>query len=320
MTENPILRAGSTDPALTELQEHLLRLGLLRRHTPGAYCPETERAVRALQIMRGLRVDGITGPQTWAAFQESGHTLGDRLLSVRSPYLRGDDVLELQLRLDRLGFRVGRVDGILGPDTAAAIREFQRNSGIAVDAICGPDTLASINRFQHLAGGRISEISELEEFHTCAEHGVRVCIALPPVISETVLDRIDLGRHAIVNHVGIDSDYAGDHDVALAANKQADETDLFLGLRQADVETSTLAYFELGDARSAVGRALAEAVQYLLPVVEIQGMSGPLLRETRMPALLLEYPTGAPLEAQVLILNGIFAAIDESFRSPTPSN
>lgn len=317
MTEYPVLRAGSTDPFLAELQEHLLRLGLLRQHTPGVYCPETERAVRATQIMRGLRVDGVTGPQTWAAFHESGRSLGDRLLALRSPFLRGDDVLELQLRLDRLGFRVGRVDGILGPDTAAAIREFQRNSGIAVDAICGPDTIASINRFQHLAGGRISEISELEGFHECATRGIRLSLALPPAVRHAVIAQLEPGRHMIASQLDIDDEAAGDHMVATAANDLAGETDLFLGLRHAEVDVPTLAYFELGDARSAVGRAIAEGVQYLRPEIEIQGMSGPLLRETRMPALLLECPASADLEDQLPIVNCVFSAIDESFRSPS---
>ena len=39
-----------------------------------------EHAVREFQEQRGLRVDGICGPETWGALIESGFRLGDRLL------------------------------------------------------------------------------------------------------------------------------------------------------------------------------------------------------------------------------------------------
>ena len=60
--------------------------------------------------------------------------------------LRGDDVADLQTRLGDLGFFADRVDGILGPQTAAAITDFQRNSGLTADGICGPDTVAALHR------------------------------------------------------------------------------------------------------------------------------------------------------------------------------
>ena len=51
--------------------------------------------------------------------------------------LRGDDVAELQQRLSALGFDTGRVDGIFGDLTSAALGEFQRNVGLPVDGIAG---------------------------------------------------------------------------------------------------------------------------------------------------------------------------------------
>ena len=55
--------------------------------------------------------------------------------------LRGDDVSELQSRLNSLGFDAGNVDGILGPDTRAAVADFQHNRGMAEDEIAGPTTV-----------------------------------------------------------------------------------------------------------------------------------------------------------------------------------
>ena len=112
----------------------------------GVFGPGTRAAVEAFQHLRGLRVDGTCGPQTWAALVEAGFRLGDRFLYHRRAMLRGDDVAELQRRLSALGFDAGRVDGIFGPRTALALGEFQRNLGLPVDAILGADTLSELRR------------------------------------------------------------------------------------------------------------------------------------------------------------------------------
>jgi len=102
---------------------------------------------------RGLVVDGICGPQTWAALVEADHRLGDRMLYLRSPMTRGDDVTELQRRLGSLGFDAGWLDGIFGPDTEAAVRDFQHNQGLTADGVVGRDTVHSLERIS----GRITD-------------------------------------------------------------------------------------------------------------------------------------------------------------------
>ena len=90
--------------------------------------------------------------------------LGDRPLRLRRPNLRGDDVAELQRRLGRLGFDPGRVDGILGPDTANALTEFQRNVELTPDGICGPQTVRALERLQGRAatGPAVTVVREVE--------------------------------------------------------------------------------------------------------------------------------------------------------------
>ena len=102
---------------------------------------------QAFQQVRGLHANGRCDEPTWLALVEAGWSLGDRLLMIGAPHLRGDDVAELQNVLNQLGFDCGRPDGILGPATVRALQDFQRNSGLTVDGVCGPQSVACSNCF-----------------------------------------------------------------------------------------------------------------------------------------------------------------------------
>lgn len=63
----------------------------------------------------------------------------------------GDHVTELQAFLTEKGYDVGTAgaDGIMGPDTVAALKAFQQENGLAADGIVGPNTLGAIDRIQN---------------------------------------------------------------------------------------------------------------------------------------------------------------------------
>ena len=103
----------------------------------GSFDAGTEAAVREFQRARGLPVDGLVGPETWRMLVDAGFRLGDRMLYRRVPMMRGDDVSDLQKRLNALGFDAGKVDGIFGPETLRAVLDFQRNRGMPQDGIAG---------------------------------------------------------------------------------------------------------------------------------------------------------------------------------------
>jgi hypothetical protein len=56
---------------------------------------------------------------------------------------RGEDVEEVQQLLGTHGFAVG-VDGDFGPQTETAVEDFQAQMGLEVDGIVGPDTIAAL--------------------------------------------------------------------------------------------------------------------------------------------------------------------------------
>ena len=54
---------------------------------------------------------------------------------------RGQEVRQIQKKLQNLGFYSGSVDGIYGTATQRAVRNFQKSCGITADGIAGPKTL-----------------------------------------------------------------------------------------------------------------------------------------------------------------------------------
>ncbi|WP_409978520.1 spore cortex-lytic enzyme [Anoxybacteroides amylolyticum] len=56
----------------------------------------------------------------------------------------GDDVLELQARLQYIGFYNGKIDGVFGWGTYWALRNFQYKFGLPVDGLAGEGTKAKL--------------------------------------------------------------------------------------------------------------------------------------------------------------------------------
>lgn len=145
----PVSR-GDRGKEVVDIQTRLRALGysLGREGADGHFGPQTARATREFQQRRLLLADGVVGENTWTELVEAGYGEGDRLLYLRVPYMRGDDVLSLQRRLDELGFDPGPQDGIFGPMTEAAFIDLQRNAGLNVDGIVGEATLAQLRRIR----------------------------------------------------------------------------------------------------------------------------------------------------------------------------
>ncbi len=261
----------------------------------GIFGLATRAAVQAFQRLRGLRVDGVCGAQTWNTLVEAGFRLGDRFLYRRTPMLRGDDVAELQQRLCTLGFDTTRVDGIFGDATTRALGEFQRNAGVPVDGIVGGATLRELLRLEsrHRDPRPVSSVRERAALRDA-----------PPTLR---------GRHVAVGESGGLGSVTGalrrrltlagtrvselHHPDASVQAKEANElgVDVFVGLRlNPSASACRTAFWSGAHDESPGGRRLAELVQGTVPgalgVTDggVHGMSVPILRETRMPAVLVE--------------------------------
>ncbi|HEY3241574.1 MAG TPA: peptidoglycan-binding protein [Acidimicrobiia bacterium] len=283
---------GDSGEAVRDLQHRLANLGYDPGET-GAFGEGTEAAVVAFQKARGLRVDGICGRQTWSSLVEAGYALGDRLLYHRTPMLRGDDVVDLQHRLNALGFDAGREDGLFGPNTLAALLEFQRNAGVAADGICGPASVASLERLSRFASGSVAAVREREALRFGPRHlaGRRVYLAVEPgldALGELVGKGLgDAGADVLVNG-------GGQEDSVVAAEANAYKAELFFGLRFGDMPGCTCDYFATRSFRSEAGFRVACCVLAELSSAlgcaseDPRGRTYAVLRETRMPAVVCQ--------------------------------
>lgn len=318
--DSPI-RAGHEGPAVRDIQERLLRLQRYRASLDGHFGPHTDAAVRAFQRERGLRADGTIGPETWRTLVEAGHQLGDRLLWQSPVMLRGDDVRELQHRLNQLGFDAGPEDGIFGPLAHAAVAEFQRNVGLDVDGVAGSRTIAALKRLRrdHQSGGVGARAREREWLRTVTAYGfsgVRLLIdpargphdpgALGPgghvehevtwQLARRLAARLSAqGAQVLLSRgPGLTPDAS---TRARFANEQGVVAVISLGAGHHHTPSASGAsayYFGSSDFTSEVGQRLAHVVLDAClaagawPDGRTHPMTWAILKETRMPAVVCE--------------------------------
>lgn len=67
-----------------------------------------------------------------------------RELYLTDPYMRGEDVREVQERLNELNYYCGEADGIFGNKTNIAVKNFQSDRGLTIDGIVGKYTTEAL--------------------------------------------------------------------------------------------------------------------------------------------------------------------------------
>jgi len=309
---NRLIRAGDRGYDVVDVQARLRSLGLAVDDESGHFGPSTTAAVRTFQQRRSMLVDGIVGPQTWSELVEASWRLGDRTLYLKRPPMRGDDVVALQAALNALGFDAGREDGIFGPLAYAAVRSFQKEYGVAEDGMFGqkthaalaglrvdrPGTSASLREeLRHRQRSGIDgEMIVIDPGHGAGDPGAvapeglteqEICWNIAMLVAEQLAT---LGARVRLTRTEAESPDASER--ARRANEF--EADLFVSLHLNSTEERTAegasAYHF---ASSRAGGAAADAIQNRLVDLgakdcRVHARSYAILRETRMPAVLVE--------------------------------
>ena len=146
MTE-PVLKKGSTDPAVRDLQAALKALGHDPGPIDGVFGAKTEDAVKAFQQQREIAVDGIVGRVSWINIDEADQS--EPVLQVGSS---GLPVRRLQSRMSAVGFDTGGVDGRFSPKTDMAVKQLQQQANLGVDGVVGPKTWAIVDALENEGG------------------------------------------------------------------------------------------------------------------------------------------------------------------------
>ncbi len=149
---SPELTLGDSGDLVLQVTNYLTRLNLLKFES-STFDSIVQSAVKEFQQSRGLTVTGLVDSITLRALDEARWKLGDRVLTLSTPLMRGDDVAALQSQLSEMGFNCGRVDGIFGIDSESAVKEFQKSVGVKIDGRCGPATIMSMMRLKKMVSG-----------------------------------------------------------------------------------------------------------------------------------------------------------------------
>lgn len=318
-----VLRRGDTGAAVAEVRARLAHLGLLSyfaalgsadisQPAGNIFDDDLDIAVRTFQQERGLTVDGIVGPQTFRRLDEARWQLGDRVLRyVPGHLMTGDDVAELQRRLNELGFDSGRADGFFGAHTDLALRELQRGVGLAADGVCGPECFKAFDRLlRTISGGNAERLRDHINL-TSLQTGIadKVVLIDPGSdlgadICQAVAVRVEgrlaaLGTQVLLTRSAQQAVALDDKDRAGFANRTGAELVISIHVTsvasQAPAGAATF-YFGApgGGAHSANGRALAELIQgeVCRRTFALDCRTHPrtwdLLRLTRVPAVRVE--------------------------------
>lgn len=312
-----MLRLGSTGAAVAEVRARLAHLGLLddKGNIVGGinvYDQKVAIAVRTFQQERGITVDGLVGPETFRRLEEARWQLGDRVLSFTPGHLMvGDDVTELQRRLNQLGFNAGRPDGIFGSGTDFALREFQRGVGVSVDGTCALDTLRAFERLSRsiIGGdsGALREHASLASLRTGIVDKVIVIDpgeTVHPELTYAICARIEgrlaaLGTQVLLTRPKIPLVEKAQSTHAEFANTM--DADIVISLHLGEVDSPkpngiSVYYFGLpnGGIDSPGGRILAGLINEELisrtdrKDCQIHARTWDLLRFTKMPTVRIE--------------------------------
>lgn len=319
MAAMQLIGPDATGAAVADVQRRLRELGLDPGHEDGHYGPLTTHAVQVFQRRRHLMAHGAVDEDTWQAIVDASHALGDRLLYVTRPPLRGDDVRELQRGLSRLGFDLGPIDGIHGPETDAGLRDFQHNAGLRVDGIAGPATLRTLTslRRHHQAATTFEVLGRVDDGHgpgtltgsrivvdpsaAHADHPVADGLLGRDVVDDVARRLVGQltarGAAAILSTIGPDGPDRTVSERAAFANRLDADAVVSIGctaVRERAAEGISGHHFGDGTVISHRGRALAElcvdesSERTGALNCDVHASTAAILRESRAPAVTIE--------------------------------
>ena len=128
---------GTDGDDVAQIQQRLYELGYLANATDvtAHFGDSTTEAVKKMQNVNGLDVDGTVGQQTINLLYSD--EVKPNLIAIGE---KSEIVLKCQQRLKELGYLREEPDGNFGNATQTAVKEFQSRNDLVVDGYLGPTT------------------------------------------------------------------------------------------------------------------------------------------------------------------------------------
>lgn len=151
-TTAPLAYAQPLTPqAVKEVQQRLRQIGAYGGAVDGVWGADSAAALQRFQQSRGLQVTGQLNQATVATLGiDPSELVAHGTAAPPAPSqayaqpLRPDVVRRIQTRLGELGFYRGRVDGVWGDRSTAALERFQRSRGLEASGELNPSTAAAM--------------------------------------------------------------------------------------------------------------------------------------------------------------------------------
>lgn len=146
------MQKGDEGQEVRVLQNTLVELGYLTdSDVDGIYGSGTQKAVEKLQKKNDLKPTGVADQALQALVYENKprNANGKATQVMTLPPItgatirlnnKGDVVASLQYRLQELSYDPGEINGVYTKQTMAAVKQFQKKSGLKVDGLAGAET------------------------------------------------------------------------------------------------------------------------------------------------------------------------------------
>jgi len=160
--DTKVLKPGDENSSVKVLQQSLMDLGFLKiDEAIEYYGAQTTAAVKDFQNSFGLDADGVAGTLTLRALEENGYlflaesysegtvveseSFGNITKNMLIPGDRHQDVVLLQKALVEEGFlQTDEYTDYYGPETEAAVLQFQEANNLKADGVAGMETIAKM--------------------------------------------------------------------------------------------------------------------------------------------------------------------------------
>lgn len=198
----------STGQVVEDLQYRLRALGFFSDEISGSYRTSTINAVKQLQKVLGLDMNGYTSPELMDCIFSSDAPTAMEVSITEG--MSGPIVRNLQTYLQTLCLYDGDIDGIYDVEVIKAVNVFQQIYGYTVEDAATP----TLQKALYYESGKVSALF-LDSDYTCEQtivaaplatisSSMRVRLRSAPSTESDALDKVDDGEQVLVLEPGSD--------------------------------------------------------------------------------------------------------------------